>query len=75
MMNSETLMNIKGTLLQFLKNVPFSDKNNEILLSVVFDMLHMTTQEIKSIKEERSALKKVETPKKKSGSIFSKLLK
>ncbi|CAI2380107.1 unnamed protein product [Moneuplotes crassus] len=75
-MNSDSLKHIKGTLIQFLRNVPFTEKNNEILLNVVFDMLYMTSKEIKDIKEARNKLQKSDTPKKKKGSgLFSRLIK
>ena len=73
-MNSENLKHIKGTLIQYLKNVPFTVKSNETLLDVVFDMLYMTKEEIREIREARSLLKKVTTPKKKSTGIFSRML-
>jgi flagellar motility protein MotE (MotC chaperone) len=75
MMNSDTIKNIKGTLLQFLKNVPPTEKNNEVLLNVIFDMLYMTTNEIKEMKEIRAKFKQIDTPKKKkTGGIFGRML-
>ncbi len=40
-----TLKHIKGTLLQFLKNCPFTDRNNEELLSIIFSMMEFTPEE------------------------------
>lgn len=78
MMNSETLKGIKGTLLQFLKKVPPTDKNNELLLNVLLDMLHMKQGEIREIDEIRKKLNSKDTPVKKkqsSGGLFSRILK
>lgn len=78
MMNNDTIQNIKATLLQFLKNVPPTDKNNELLLSVIFDMLHMNAKELQDVKESRAKFASKDTPQKKKqsskGGLFSKLL-
>lgn len=44
-----TLRHIKGTLLQFLKNCPLTDRNNEELLSIVFSMMEFTKDEIAEV--------------------------
>lgn len=76
MMNNDNIRHIRDVLLKFLRNVPPSDKSNEALLDVVFDMLHMKHEEVRDIKESRNKLKGVETPnkKKKGGNIFSRML-
>ena len=40
------LDNIKGTLLQFLKGCPVTDKNNEAILAIVFSMMELSKEEI-----------------------------
>lgn len=74
MMNNDNIKHIKATLLQFLKSVPPTDKNNEALLNVIFDMLYMRPEEIRDMKETRSKLKQVDTPKKKATGIFGRML-
>ena len=37
---------IKGTLIQFLKNTPLTEKNNEELLAIVFSMMEFSKEEI-----------------------------
>lgn len=49
-----TLKHIKGTLLQFLKNCPLTDRNNEELLSIVFSMMEFTKDEIADVQEVRA---------------------
>ena len=49
-----TLKHIKGTLLQFLKNCPLTDRNNEELLTIVFSMMEFTKEEIAEVQEYRS---------------------
>jgi len=73
-MNSDTIGSIKGVLIQFLSSVPISDKTNESLLDVLFDMLHITHQETIKIKEARKKLVNSDTPKKKNG-FFSRMIK
>eukprot|EP00347_Sterkiella_histriomuscorum_P017443 403349352 len=45
--------NIKGTLIQFLKNCPLTDKNNEILLDIVFEMMEFSDNQILEINDKR----------------------
>ena len=49
-----TLKHIKGTLLQFLKNCPLTDRNNEELLSIVFSMMEFTKEEIAEVQDVRN---------------------
>ena len=49
-----TLKHIKGTLLQFLKNCPLTDRNNEELLAIVFSMMEFTKEEIAEVQEYRT---------------------
>lgn len=44
--NEGVLKHIKGTLLQFLRQCPVTDKNNEELLSILLSMMECSQQEI-----------------------------
>lgn len=45
--------NIKGTLIQFLKNCPMTEKNNEILLEIIQKMMGFSNEEISDLQEKR----------------------
>lgn len=47
------LKHIKGTLLQFLKQCPVTDKNNEELLSILLSMMECSQQEIQEVQSYR----------------------
>jgi len=47
------IRHIKGTLLQFLKNCPVTDRNNEELLTIVFSMMEFTREEIQEVQDYR----------------------
>lgn len=69
MMSNETILNIKGVLITFLKKVPKLEENTEMLLEALFGMLHVTDQERDEIRVERDKLgvqekKGKKTPKK-----------
>lgn len=51
-----TLQHVKGTLIMYLKKTPVVDLNNEILLKIIFSMMHFTKQEIEDLKEVRDEL-------------------
>eukprot|EP00347_Sterkiella_histriomuscorum_P022561 403338020 len=48
------LNHVKGTLIQYLKNCPLTDKNNEILLDVVLSVLEFTKEEQVDLADNRS---------------------
>ena len=48
-----TIKHIKGTLLQFLKNCPMTDRNNEELLKIIFGMMEFTPEEVSFVQEQR----------------------
>ena len=50
---------IKVTLIQFLRNVPFTDRQNEDLLTIIFNMMEFTDVEITDVKMSRTAIKMV----------------
>lgn len=47
------LKHIKGTLLQFLRQCPVTDKNNEELLSILLSMMECSQQEIQEVHSYR----------------------
>ena len=47
------IQHIKGTLIQFLKNTPVTDRNNEGLLTVIFSMMEFQKEEIEEVQEHR----------------------
>lgn len=51
------LEHIKGILSQFLRNVPFIDKQHEDLLNVIFNMLNYTETEIQELKISRMGVR------------------
>ncbi|CDW85154.1 UNKNOWN [Stylonychia lemnae] len=53
--------NVKGTLIPFLKNCPMTDKNNEVILEIIFDMMEFTEAQIAEVQDIRK--------KNRSGSI------
>ena len=44
---------MKGTLIQFLKNCPLTDKNNEVLLEVVLSVMMLSKEEITELNDVR----------------------
>jgi hypothetical protein len=51
------LKHIKGTLLQFLKNCPVTDRNNEELLQIVFSMMEFSREEVTEVQNIRNTRK------------------
>ena len=51
-----TLQHVKGTLIMYLKKTPIIDLNNEVLLKIIFSMMHFTKREIDDLKEVRDEL-------------------
>lgn len=70
MVNNENIKHIKEVLLKYLKGVPFTEDNNELLLTVIFSMLHLSDSETKEIRETRKKLTPAKTPVKKKRGIF-----
>lgn len=71
MENDENLEHVKGTLITFLQNTPFTTKENESVLSVVFSMLGVDHEQAKQIEAIRK--KHPLAPEKKNsgkGSLF-----
>ena len=52
-----TISHIKGTLIQFLKTTPFTEKQNEELLKIVFSMMEFSPTEITELQNARMLLK------------------
>ena len=52
--DASVIGHIKGTLIQFLKNTPLTEKNNEELLAIVFKMMEFTKEEIAEIQKYRA---------------------
>ena len=44
-----TIAHIKGTLIQFLKNIPLTDPKNEEVLKILHSMMGFTTTEINDL--------------------------
>ena len=63
------IAHIKGTLIQFLKKAPFTEKTNEDLLMPIFGMMEFSPNEIQELKIARINLqsKNAKLPKGKSG--------
>ena len=55
--DASVIDHIKGTLIQFLKNCPLTDKNNEQLLAIVFSMMEFSKNEIQEIQSSRGRTK------------------
>ena len=55
--DSMMIANIKGSLIQFLKNTPITDKQNEDLLKVIYSMMEFTKEEITELANNRMSLK------------------
>ena len=47
------------TLIQFLRNVAITDRQNEDLLNIIFNMMEFTDVEITDLKMSRTAIKMV----------------
>jgi len=47
------LKHVKGTLGQFLRNCPTTERNNEDLLKIIFSIMEYTQQEITEIQDYR----------------------
>lgn len=48
---------IKGTLIQYLKNVPLTDAANEALLKIIFSMMSFTDADVVELNLSRMVLK------------------
>ena len=67
------IAHIKGTLIQFLKKVPFTEKTNEDLLTPIFGMMDFSPNEIQELKIARINLqsKGAKLPKGKQGGALT----
>ena len=54
---STVIAHIKGTLIQFLKNLPLTDLKNEELLKIIYSMMEFTTDEINELYNQRVNVK------------------
>ena len=50
---------IKVTLIQFLRNVALTDRQNEDLLTIIFNMMSFTEVEVTDLKMSRTTIKMV----------------
>lgn len=75
MMNNDNIKHIKEVLIKFLKNMPRSSKDNEMLLDIVFSMLHMQESEIKEIRLARQKITPPDPPAKKKSGLFGRMMK
>ena len=50
------LQHVKGTLIMYLKKTPVVDLGNEMLLKIIFSMMHFTERDIADLKEAREEL-------------------
>lgn len=48
---------IKATLYQFLRNIPLSERSNEDLLTIIYNMMDFSVQEIQELKLIRISLR------------------
>ena len=51
------IAHIKGTLIQFLKNLPLTDAKNEELLKIIYSMMEFTPNEITELYNQRVNVK------------------
>lgn len=51
------IAHIKGTLIQFLKNLPLTEAKNEELLKIIFSMMEFTPTEIQDLYNNRVNVK------------------
>ena len=51
------IAHIKGTLIQFLKNLPLTDPKNEELLKIIYSMMEFTPNEISELYSQRANAK------------------
>ena len=51
------IAHIKGTLIQFLKNLPLTEAKNEELLKIIFSMMEFTQTEIQDLYNNRVNIK------------------
>lgn len=51
------ISHIKGTLIQFLKNIPLTDSKNEELLKIIYSMMEFTPTEMTELYNNRVAVK------------------
>lgn len=51
------IAHIKGTLIQFLKMTPFTEKTNEELLKIIYSMMMFTPAEVTDLTASRMVLK------------------
>ena len=54
---STTIAHIRGTLFQFLKTTPITDRQNEELLKIVFSMMEFSAAEVTELQNTRMLLK------------------
>ena len=51
------IAHIKGTLIQFLKNLPLTEQKNEELLKIIYSMMEFTPDEINELYNQRVNVK------------------
>ena len=51
------IAHIKGTLIQFLKNLPLTEQKNEELLKIIYSMMEFTPEEINELYNQRVNVK------------------
>ena len=52
--NTEMLQHLKSNLKMYLSKTPVLDSHNEIILQILFSMLHFTKQEISDLEDTRA---------------------
>jgi hypothetical protein len=62
------ISHIKGTLIQFLKNIPLTEAKNEELLKIIYSMMEFSTNEINELYNMRVTVKVNSKPGKPSSS-------
>ena len=70
----EHLKHVRSIMIQFLSKLPFTTKENEDILPVIFSMLNFTREDIDQITQSRAKLKQEEGKPAKKG-IFGGLKK
>ena len=61
----EQLKHVRSIMKQFLSKLPFTTKENEDILPIVFSMLNFSREDIDQINQDREKLKPKEEPQKK----------
>ena len=61
--DSTVIAHIKGTLIQFLKNLPLTEQKNEELLKIIYSMMEFTPDEINELYNQRVNVKVNSKPK------------